>query len=79
MRTATTTTSMKPGTSGRKGGKHSEKRIMPTIKIKCAMIAHFIFLPHVEEKRIPKAFLKKTKNCFAEGIDRIEKYDILKV
>lgn len=46
MRTATTTTSMKPGTSGKKGGKHSKKRIIPTIKIKCAMVAHFIFLPH---------------------------------
>ncbi len=43
MKTVTTTTSMKRGTSGRKGGKYSKKRIVPTVKIKCAMIAHFIF------------------------------------
>ena len=72
-------TSMKRGTNGRKGGKRSEKRIMPTIKIKCAIIAHFIFLPIWGGKRIPKAFLNKTKNCFAKGVDRIEKYGILEL
>lgn len=56
---ATTMTSMMPGTSGKKDAKHSEKRIMPTIKIKCAMIAHFIFLPH---KTASDELSKKNEN-----------------
>ena len=42
-RTAATTTSMKPGTSGRTGGRPLKNCIMPPKKIKCAVIAHFVF------------------------------------
>ena len=55
---ATTTISMKPGTSGKKGGKHSKNVRDAAIKIKCAMIAHFIFCPI---KTNPKSILKKVE------------------
>ena len=43
------------------------------------MIAHFNFCPIWGGKRIPKAFLNKTKNCFAKGIDMIRKYGTVEV
>ena len=68
---------MKPGMSGKKGGKHSEKRIMPTIKIKCARIAHFIFCPI---KNTSESILKKNgKFALQKGVDMIRKYGIVKV
>ena len=36
-------------------------------------------LPSVDASIDLKYFLKNTKNCFAEGIDRIKKYDILEL
>ena len=41
MRTVATTTSMKPGTSGKKGG-NTQKAYNAGYKTKCAMIAHFV-------------------------------------
>ena len=69
-------TLMKRGTNGKKGGKHSEKRIMPTIKIKCARIAHFIFCPI---KTHPKSILKRSKIYPVKGVDMIRKYGIVEV
>lgn len=57
MRTVTTMISMKPGTSGKKGG-NTQKAYNAGYKTKCAMIAHFVFCPI---KTHPKSILKKVE------------------
>ena len=45
-------------------------------KIKCAMIAHFIFCPI---KTHPKSILKRSKIYPVKGVDMIRKYGIVEV
>lgn len=75
MRTVTTMISMKPGTSGKKGG-NTQKAYNADYKTKCAMIAHFVFCPI---KTHPKSILKRSKIYPVKGVDMIRKYGIVKV
>ena len=76
MRTVTTMISMKPGTSGKKGG-NTQKAYNAGYKTKCAMIAHFIFLPHKNASE--KYFEEGRKITPVKGVDMIRKYGIVEV